>query len=207
MSEKPLGKLKKLRCRLINSIGVVKRSVLSKQSEVSSNNTTSVDEADLTLAAAVTSRRRRRITSSWRLMMRRKVRYADHTASSDPSSQQLQLHWSEARRIFSEPMMPTEEGESCSSEETGDKSSPCTSMTDCRSLSCGAVLNEFPKGIPSSGSCQFASNFAGGMEIAACSLSSDEDENDDVFLQSWEDERGIGLYLNTTFTCSLVFEG
>lgn len=194
-----MGKLKKLRCRFISSIVAVKRSVLRRQSQGStaSNSTTltGLDEADLPPAAtSIASRERNR-----RLIIRRKIKKGDG-GPSEPA-QKLQLHWSEARRIYSEPMQ-TIDRVSSSRGEASNGSSTSTTVTDCRSLSCGAVPSRFPRSGPSLSSVQaLASNSAGGAKVAACSLFSDEEENDDVFLESWEvNQGGRGLYLNTITT-------
>lgn len=190
-----MGKLKKLRSRFISGVGAVKRSILGVQSRGStvSNSTTQTgleDEADL-LAISTARGARTGGLSIWRKM---------EQGEDDPSkpAQQLRLHWSEARRIYSEPMHRV----SSSRGEASNRSSTTTTVTDCRSLSCGAVQNRFPRSSPSPHSCSaqaLGSNSAGGLEVAACSLSSDEEENDDVFLESWEENQwGKGLYLNTT---------
>ena len=189
-----MGKLKKLRSRLFSSIEAVKRSVLRRQSQDStvsnSNILAELNEEDLPLAATTTGSRER----SRRLMMRRKMKKGDGNPCEP--AQQLQLHWSEARRIYSEPMQTIERLAS-SRGEASNKSSSSTAVTDCRSLSCAAVPCRFSRRSPSLASVQvvLASKSAGGVKVAASSLSSDEEENDDVFLESWEvDQSGGGLY-------------
>ncbi len=135
-----MGKLRKLRRRLLTSIGAVRRSVFRRPSQT-------------TLPAP---------------------------------SNAMQLHWNEARRIYSEPMPALEtlsDGEADSV-----PSSITTAVTDCRSLSCGAVPSR-RKRYNNENLCTVSA--AGGSYDDTAQLSeNEEDLYDDVFLQSWEEQTG-----------------
>lgn len=184
-----MGKLRKLRSRFINGVGAVKRSILRlhSQGSTASNSTTltPVDDDLPAITTAQASRARSGGPSVWK-----KTKEGDEEDPPKPA-QQLQLHWSEARRIYSEPVHTIDRVSSSRGEAT-NRSSTSTTVTDCRSLSC-AVPNRFPTSPRSCSAQVLASNSAGGLEVPACLLSSDEEENDDVFLESWEEsQRGRG---------------
>lgn len=151
-----MGKLRQLRTRFISSIGAVKRSVLRRQSQSSStvsNPTTLTRLASLDSAVpASTGTRGNKRKSQVRLQ------------AQEGEEEQLQLHWNEARRIYSEPVQVTQGlsvGEGSTSCVTG------TTVADCHNAASQEQL--------------VRNNSEGGSQL------SNEEDYDDVFLQSWEE--------------------
>ncbi len=191
-----MGKLRKLRSRFISSVGAVKRSILRMQSQGSaaSNSTTAalmtvggedVDESS-PLGALAGSNRRNGGLSIWRKI--------EAPSDESQSGKSLQLHWSEGRRIYSEPVRTVEQVNSQSS--ASGSSSPNTGKTKCKKDSRDTSTNNtvLSQAAEMNTSRPMALDSAEEIGVAACSLSSDEEENDDVFLESWEDhlkERGL----------------
>lgn len=153
-----MGKLRKLRTRFISSIGAVKRSVLRRQSQSSStvSNPTSTLTRLVSLDSAVSASTGTRGSKAHKRKMQ--VRLQD----KEQKQQQLQLHWNEARRIYSEPVHVTQstgggDGEnSCSTGTTVASAVNQEQLVTCRSAQVGSQM-------------------------------SDEEDYDDVFLQSWEE--------------------
>lgn len=172
-----MGKLRRLRIRFISSIGAVKRSVLRRQSQSSS---TTSNPTTLTRLASLDSAVPTRTRSRGSRAQKRKLQVRLQAQEQDEKEQeQLQLHWNEARRIYSEPVQAIQ---SLSREEE-NRSSTGTTVTDCRSLSCGAIPEQCIRKNAGIGSpCDSAQ-----AELAETQISDDED--DDVFLQSWEEGR------------------
>lgn len=173
-----MGKLRRLRTRFISSIGAVKRSVLRRQSQT---NSTTSNPTTLTRLASLDSAVPTRTRSRGSGAQKRKLQVRLQAQKREEGSvqEQLQLHWNEARRIYSEPVQAMQ-GLSCRGEET--RSSTGTTITDCRSLSCTAIPERYGrKNAGMSSLCDSAQ-----AELAETQIS---DEDDDVFLQSWEEER------------------
>ena len=174
-----MGRLRDLRARFINGIGAVKRSVLRRQSQTStaSNSTTLTRLVSVDSAVATADGPRSRDRGA----LKRKLQ------AQEPETQQLQLHWNEARRIYSEPVQAIDG--LCKVEESINRSSTDTTVTECRSLSCGAIPERYAKKSPSRrGSL---SDSVQVLVTEGCAQLSDEEEYDDVFLQSWEEQSGI----------------
>ena len=171
-----MGKLRKLRTRFISSIGAVKRSVLRRQSQTS----TASNPTTLTRLASVDSAVPAR-TATARPRGRRAQKQQVRMQSQDPEGndgEQLQLHWNEARRIYSEPMQ-TIQNLSASEE---NRSNAETAAIDTRSQCCAVVSEQLVRKSTSIGSlCTSEQVALEGTEV------SDEDDYDDVFLQSWEE--------------------
>lgn len=207
-----MGKLRKLRSRFISSVGAAKRSILRMQSQGSTaSNSTALasltrggeneDELPTTLQTSIT--RKNAGQSIWRKMG------GPEQEESDRTGQQLKLHWSEGRRLYSEPMHSVE-GVSCSKDERNSSRPSSTSITEVEPGE-GLVSNlegqqagpkEAAANVASSSQALALLGSTGEAGVAAaCSLSSDEEENDDVFLESWEDhQKGRGW---SKFECTL----
>ena len=175
-----MGKLRKLRSRFISSVGAVKRSILRMQSTSYSTSELTTPRDDEEELQAGSSSRRNKGVSIWRKME------APEDDTTRPG-RQLKLHWSDGRRIYSEP---TQAVDGLVSGE--DRPGGCSSSGryDTIERKTGGVLgNETANAtsLASGGSVLAAA-------VAACSLcSDDEEDNDDVFVDSWEDhqrERG-----------------
>ena len=166
-----MGKLRQLRTRFISSIGAMKRS-LRRQSSTTSNPTTLTRLTSLDSAVPTSTRSRGR-----RARKRKQQVQEEHTDGAE----ELQLHWNEARRIYSEPVQAMQ---SLSREEENRSSTGTTiTCTDCRSLSCGAIPERYSRN-----NAGKTNNEAGSCPHAEADSAS-EDEDDDVFFQSWEEER------------------
>ena len=168
-----MGKLRRLRIRVFSSIGAVKRSVLRRQSRASS---TASNPTTLTRLASVDSAEPVRTRSR---VQKRKLRGCFQAKELGEDQQSLQLHWNEARRICSEPLQAIE---NLGQEEESRRSSTTTTVTDCRILSCGAIPEKYARKSPS------VENLCGSAHERT--QLSDEEEYDDVFLQSWEERAG-----------------
>ena len=211
-----MGKLRKLRSRFISSVGAVKRSILRMQSQGSTaSNSTALtsltpggedDDEPPTTSQASTTRKNAGL-SIWRKMPEE---------DPDRTGQQLKLHWSEGRRIYSEPMH-TVDRVSCRRGEQNSCRSSSTSITEVESSSLSNVAASRLVPVASqetaaaaaaaaatvavAGSTQaLALGSAGEIGVVACSLSSDEEENDDVFLESWEDHQRERGWLEFEYT-------
>lgn len=172
-----MGKLRKLRTRFISSIGAVKRSVLRRQSSTTSNSTTLTRLASLD--SAVPSRTGSRGTRS----QKRKPQV--HLQSQEHEEQdQLQLHWNEARRIYSEPVQAIQRLSG------GDENRSTSAIAECRSLVCGAGGQYDGRN-----ACSTSSSLCDSAQAALAETQiSDDEDYDDVFLQSWEE---AGLIINS----------
>lgn len=177
-----MGRLRKLRTRFISSIGAVKRSVLRRQSTTSStaSNPTTLTRL-ASLDSAVPSRRSLRTNTC--------LHQAQDSPEGEEEREHLQLHWNEARRIYSEPVQAIQglsNGEDICSTTT-------TTVTDCRSLSCGAICEQCSRNSRNAqnlcgSTAEAVADGNGGCTHQLCSV--EDDEDDDVFLQSWEDGEG-----------------
>ena len=170
-----MGKLRKLRTRFISSIGAVKRSVLRRQSRsnsTASNPTTTTLTRLASLDSAVPTRTR----TTARGAQKRKIQQ-----SQEQNQEQLHLHWNEARRIYSEPVQSVQR---LSTGREENRSSTETEPSDARSQCC-AVSEELAGKNGSSVECISDEHVAQQV--------SDEEDYDDVFLQSWE-EAGTYFY-------------
>lgn len=157
-----MGKLRRLRSRFISSIGAVKRSVLRRQSQ---SNSTASNPTTLTRLGSLDSAVPSRTTSSGRRAQKRKIQVRLQ-AQGDETQRSFQLHWNEARRIYSEPVHVTQ---GLSREEEA-RSGTGTTVTD----SCRIAAAD-----------QRSGSLCGAAQDG--SQLSDEEDYDDVFLQSWED--------------------
>lgn len=148
-----MGKLRKLRTRFISSIGAVKRSVLRRQSQ---NNSTSSNPTTITrltsLDSAVPDARTRDREQKRKMQVHLQ-------AQEDEEQHQFQLHWNEARRIYSEPVQAIQ-GLSRGGPGQEELASAETTAADCLIRSCSIAETQI----------------------------SDEEDYDDVFLQSWEEK-------------------
>lgn len=158
-----MGKLRRLRSRFISSIGAVKRSVLRRQSQ---SNSTASNPTTLTRLGSLDSAVPSRTTSNGRRAQKREIQVRLQEAQGDETQRSFQLHWNEARRIYSEPVHVTQ---GLSREEEA-RSGTGTTVTDSHSLATAD---------------QRAGSLCGSAHDG--SQVSDGEEYDDVFLQSWED--------------------
>ena len=92
--------------------------------------------------------------------------------SEEQDKEQLQLHWNEARRIYSEPMQTIQHLSTSEEATVTEASAP-----DARSQCCAVASEQLARKSTSS-----EQGTLDGTQI------SDEDDYDDVFLQSWEEE-------------------
>lgn len=177
-----MGKLRKLRTRFVSSIDAVKRSVLRRQSQTStsaSNNPTTLTTRLASVDSAIPAR-----TDRPRGRRAQKQQQARLMQSQDPddeenAGEQLQLHWNEARRIYSEPMQTIQHITSTASEDkTPSNANAGTAAIDARSQQCCTATSD--RKIASIGSlCASEQGALGGTD--------EEEDYDDVFLQSWEE--------------------
>lgn len=173
-----MGKLRKLRTRFISSIGAVRRSVLRRQSQGNSSSTAS-NPTTLTRLASLDSAipASTRAAGAGRQAQKRELQV--RLQAADGGQENLQLHWNEARRIYSEPVQVTQ---STLSRGEGNGVAKGTTETDCTTLPSAADQDELVRcntGVGGPGS------LCGSMH--AGSQVSDEEDYDDVFLQSWEE--------------------
>lgn len=163
-----MGKLRKLRSRFISSIGAVKRSVLRRQSQ--SNSSTASNPTTLTRLASLDSAVLASTGAGGSQAQKRKLQ----VRLQGQEQEELHLHWNEARRIYSEPVQATH---GLSRGEEGICSTGTTDA-DCHNLPCASNQEQLVRSNTEvSGSAQGAD----GSQI------SDEEDYDDVFLQSWEE--------------------
>jgi len=181
-----MGKLRKLRSRFISSVSAVKRSILRMQSTNYSTSALTTpggdDDEELppglkTTQAGIGSQRNMGL-SIWR-----KMETPEEDATK--SGRQLKLHWSDGRRIYSEPTQTVDGLVS-----GGDRPGNCSSNGHCNRI-------ERKSGEAFGNDVTNATSLASGSSVLAaeapCSISSDDEDNDDVFVDSWEDhqrERG-----------------
>lgn len=159
-----MGRLRRLRTRFVSSIGAVKRSLRrqSQTNSTASNPTTLTRLASLD-SAVPSSGARARARGSRAGKRKLQVRLDAGEQEQDGSKEQLHLHWNEARRIYSEPVQAIQ----ALSRGEERLSSTGTTVTDCRSLS----------------------EQNAGISICCPAEPQTSDEDDDVFLQSWEEQR------------------
>lgn len=95
--------------------------------------------------------------------------------SQEKDGEQLQLHWNEARRIYSEPV------QTIRNLSTGEenRSSTEAAATEPRIQCCADASEQLAK--KSTSLCASEQVALEGTQV------SDEDDYDDVFLQSWEE--------------------
>lgn len=152
-----MGKLRKLRTRFISSIGAVKRSVLRRQSQ---NNSTSSNPTTITRLTSLDSAVPDARTRSRDREQKRKMQvHLQAQEVQDEEQHQFQLHWNEARRIYSEPVQAIQ-GLSRGGPGEEERASAETTAADCLIRSCSIAETQI----------------------------SDEEDYDDVFLQSWEEK-------------------
>lgn len=162
-----MGKLRKLRSRFISSIGAVKRSVLRRQSQ--SNSSTASNPTTLTRLASLDSAVPASTGAGGSQAQKRKLQ----ARLQGQEQGELQLHWNEARRIYSEPVQATH------GLSRGEENICSTEATDagCHNLPCAGDQEQLDRGNTRVGD----SAQGDGSQI------SDEEDYDDVFLQSWEE--------------------
>jgi hypothetical protein len=163
-----MGKLRKLRTRFISSIGAVKRSVLRTRLRQSESSSTASNPTTLTRLASLDSAVPASTGAGAGGGSRAQKRKLQVRLQAQ-EQEDLQLHWNEARRIYSEPVQATHglsrgPGSRCSSR--------CTAA-DSPNLPCAADQVRSPSSL-----CGSA---RGDSQI------SDGEDYDDVFLQSWEE--------------------
>ena len=173
-----MGKLRKLRTRFISSIGAVRRSVLRRQSQSNASSTAASNPTTLTRLASLDSAvptSTGEAASAGRQAQKRELQVRLQAGSGQ---EDLQLHWNEARRIYSEPVQVTQ---STLSRE-GNSVATGTTEADCNTLSSAAGQEQL---VGSNTSVGGADSLCGSTH--AGSQVSDEEDYDDVFLQSWEE--------------------
>lgn len=160
-----MGKLRKLRTRLISGIGAVKRSVLRRQSQTS-NSTVSNPTTTLTRLASLDSA----VPASTGARGSKAQKSRKSQVRQEEGDGEIQLHWNEARRIYSEPVQVTQGLSRREDSSTG------ITVADLHNDSCTVQQEQLDNAIGTmTGSAQDGSQM------------SDEEDYDDVFLQSWEE--------------------
>lgn len=166
-----MGKLRKLRTRLFSSIGAVKRSFLRRQSQTSGS-TVSNPATTLTRLASLDSA----VPASTGVRGGRKAQKRNSQVRLQTEQEggrgEIQLHWNEARRIYSEPVQVT---------QGLSRRQDSSSGADLHDLSCIAPQEQLD-------SAHDTRVTGSAHPDGSSQMSSDEEDlYDDVFLQSWEE--------------------